>query len=150
MSWLRNVSPKRILGITFRLSLVVGLIAAGVDAYRVNAHYSEANVEYRQTAARMDCAIKVPVEQLRDVKTDYELYDLSKFCAPKEFGGYFLVREEELSAHRRGEFMKDNDYRGRRFNWQSTGTAFITYAAFINIIGLILLAAAKTLRWVIG
>jgi hypothetical protein len=147
---LRDLSAKKFLGMMFRLSLVVGIVAAGWDAYKRLDQFSQENERYVLLKLKMDCAVGISSERLAPYQNEHELYDISPFCGVNEKGEKYFVSPEELKAHREGRFMEENDYRGARVDLSSNLVTFLGYVFLVNAIGLALIALVKVARWVVG
>jgi hypothetical protein len=76
-----------------------------------------------------------------------ELYDISRLgCGYGIDGKTFLVRREELNSHREGRLLQPNAY--PKIDLRRNFLAFISYAALVNFLGLIVFGAYRTVRWV--
>ena len=143
------LKPKRFLAIVLRFSLVVALIATSVDMFKIYDRWTDESVKRQFAIATMDCAIKIPRERLESKENEHGLFDVAPLgCGVGDDGVHFWVSDEELQQHRDGTYFSPLFHRPAEF--LSGLVTFAKYFFSVNIFGLLLAAAFRIGRWIIG
>ncbi len=140
------MTTQRYFKIVFRLSIVIGVIAALVDANNIRQNYFTERAERYDlvvTSQRtFDCASKLNEAQLSAVRNEYGFYDVAIYgCGIGEGvgGKTFFVSDDELESHRNGNFELTNgeylDPVGSITCWESN-LSVLAFAFFaLNLLG---------------
>jgi hypothetical protein len=143
---------KRYRLIIVRLSLVVGVMAALVDASKVLNYWWEQQQWIQERTVSMNCAARHSNEDLERVRVSPSiegLYDISQLgCGYGVEGVDFYVSREDLDLHKEGKYVQPNSF--PKVDLQSNALSFVAYLLLVNFIGLMVFGAYKVLRWVWG
>jgi len=143
------LKPKRFLAICFRLSLIVALIATTVDAFEIYKRWADESVDRQFATATMDCAIKLPRDRVESTRNEYGLIDVAPLgCGAGTDGVHFWVSDEELQQHREGKYFSPLSRRPSELF--PALITFTQYFFLVNLIGVLIVAALKLGRWIIG
>jgi hypothetical protein len=128
---------------------VVALVAAGGDVFKIYVRLTDESVARQFTTATMDCAIKLPSEKIESTRNEYGLIDVARLgCGAGTDGVHFWVSDEELQQHREGKYF--SPLSGGPSEFLSALTTFVQYFLVVNVIGILIVAAFKVGRWIIG
>ena len=143
------LKPKRFLRIVLRLSLVVALIATSIDTFKIYDRWTDESLDRQFATATMDCAIKLSRERIESTRNEYGLFDVAPLgCGAGTDGVNFWVSDEELQQYRDGKYFSPLNHRPSEF--LSVLVTFAQYCLSVNLIGIVLVAAFRIARWVIG
>ena len=143
------LKPRRFLAIVFRLSFVVALIATSIDTFKIYDRWTDESVARQFAMATMDCAIKLPRERIESTRNEYGFIDVAPLgCGAGSDGVHFWVSNEALQQHRVGKYFSPLFHRPSEF--LSVLITFAQYFFVVNLIGVLLVAAFKVSRWIIG
>ncbi len=143
---------RRYFFIVARLSVVLGIVAASVNAYQVLDYWWNEEQSIQRQTMSMNCALRYSdrdLERVRFSPNTTDLFDISRLgCGYGIDGKTFLVRREELNLHREGKLLQPNAY--PKIDLRQNFLAFLAYAALVNLLGLFVYGAYRVLRWVWG
>lgn len=144
------LSIKRYFKIFFRISIVVALIAAVIDANKVRERHVSEVFKVLELEMKMDCAVGLPEGLLARIRNLYGNYDVAQYCGPGTDGETYIVADYELDQHRAGDFMRRFDYRAFHpiVDWKSNLTVFIFVFLAINLIGACLYLFFLLGKWI--
>lgn len=148
MSIFDSLTLARYLRIVLRLSIVVAIASASVTLYRGYDDWKSAQESYERTVGIMNCAIRLSSKQLASKKNEFGLMDVAPVCGVGSDGKTFWVSEQELEDHRNDKYMEALDFRPPAFDVMRVSTMFFIAFVVVNLIGILLLAAHRTFRWV--
>lgn len=146
--FVNELTTARYFRIVFRLSIVVAIVSATVTAYQGYEAWQSEHQGYERTVRIMNCAIRLSPEQLASKKNEFGLMDVAPVCGVGSDGKTFWVSEQELEDHRNDMHMEALDFRPPVFDVMRVSTMFFIAFVVVNLIGILLLAAHRTFRWV--
>lgn len=127
-----------------RLSVVVGLVAAGWHAWTVFQRYNADATGWAETRFAYECAARLPTETLWPDSTDTANKNIRGYCSDRDFyvsmGELQMVREGTLKFE---ALSKPTDWEGAAF----VGALWMAATMLATILILSLFALV---RWVWG
>jgi hypothetical protein len=140
-------TARSIMRGTFRLSIVVAVLAAGYGFYTQWSAYSEARDRNLQMVLTLECGSKVSPEALQTSVNQYGLFDLGKVgCANRQF----WASSDELLKARNGVMMPE--WTEPEFRARYAGEYSLTHALIalflVNLLGLAFIALRAVFGWI--
>ncbi len=144
------MTKRRYFRIIFRLSLVVAFIAAVVDASNIRKKYIDEAKYLWDLEFKMDCAVRLTKDQLANVRNEYGLYDIARYCGAGSDGLTYFVADYELEDHRNGIFVSRNDMREYSpfVDWESNLVMFALSFLLFNFLGACLYLLFVLGKWI--
>jgi hypothetical protein len=144
------MTERRYFRIIFRLSSVVALIAAAVDANTIRKRSVEETYRVLFLEMKMDCAVQLTKDQLASVRNEYGNYDIARYCGAGEDGITYFVADYELEDHRNGIFVSRFDMREFRpfVDWESNLVMFALSFLLFNFLGACLYLFFVLVKWI--
>jgi hypothetical protein len=144
------MTTRRYFRIIFRLSIVVALIAAAVDANTIRKRYVEETIKVLDLERKMDCAVRLTKDQLADVRNEYGLYDIARYCGAGSDVLTYFVADYELEDHSNGIFVSRNDMREYSpfVDWESNLVMFAVSFLLFNFLGACLYLLFVLGKWI--
>lgn len=144
------MTKRRYFRIIIRLSIVVGLIAAVVDASNIRKKYSDQVKYLLDLEWKMDCAVRLTKDQLANVRNVNGLYDIAQYCGAGSDGLTYFVADYELEDHSNGILVSRNDMREYSpfVDWESNLVMFALSFLLFNILGACLYLLFVLVKWI--
>ena len=133
---------------TFRLSIVVAIVAAAYTAWSDYKLHMDQQLSHLEWISKLRCGAKTAPELLEQHKNVYGIYDLGKVgCADRQY----LASSEEMKNAWSGKY--DNEppkYQHPMFRAENTLAAGFVWFVYANLAGLALLGLLSVYNWVVS
>ena len=140
------LSSREVIRGTFRISIVVAVLAAAYTAYQDLQANKIAERELFNMWAAYECAAQLSEEELKPSLNEDGLFDLRKVGCTTE---RFLASSEELSqaGALRRKWLLDN---ARTFDVGNAILSACVWFVVVNLLGLGFIAVRGTVRWIVA
>lgn len=128
-----------------RLSLLVGLTAAGWHVWSVWKRYSDDQEQWFKSQLTYECAARLTEDQLRPYMNEFGNINVKTLCFTD---GDFFVAPYELEAVRAGTMKFETSWRPT--DWDGAAITGIIWAVGTLLATLSVLCALGIARWVWG
>lgn len=142
------ITEKQALGIVFRLSIVVAVGYAMVDAYHTYSLWNREQLSFARGKAVMECAAKLPEDWIKSNANNVGNVDVAPLCGAGEDGQTFFTNATEINQFRAGGYESMVTTWQKPFDVIKTGIAFTFAFIAINLLGLLLIGCYQVARWV--
>jgi hypothetical protein len=138
---------KRLMGIAFRLSIVVGIIMVGVSLYDMHNRYNEAVRPWIRIHLALRCAQGHSDQTLLQYLNQFGNIDISKvYCADKVFWATLAQIRGEPA-----DFNPDLMVNYRHYVYpEMAAAAGVMSMVGVIVLGVLLILFRRIANWVIG
>lgn len=143
------ITERQMLGIVFRLSIVVAVGYAMVDAYQTYSLWDREQLSFARSKAVMECAAKLPEDWLTNNANNVGNVDVAALCGAGDDGKTFFTNVSEINQFRSGGYESMVTLWRKPFDATKTSIAFAFAFFAINLLGLLLVGCYRVSRWVL-